>query len=356
MKRMRLIKETYLGLVLSCLLFVLYLFAGCSKGGNSEGNNHDGDVLSGGLATAFNATRGAFNFPVPNLYPDELKKHLKGGAVFQALFVPPPAALSPGLGPIFNNKLCVACHIKNGRGKLDANLTTIFFRVSIPGESEFGGPNPVPGFGTQIQNKALLGTQPEAGVIIEYIKIEGQYPDGTNYSLRKPVYKISNPYVSLPDDILLSPRVAPSVFGMGLLEAIPEETILAVADPDDANGDGISGKPNWVWDFEKSERTIGRFGWKANNPTIFQQSASAFNEDMGVTNPLFPQENSFGQVQYDGRNDDPEIGFESVDAVAFYVRTLAVPARRNADDPEVKRGQKVFEQAKCSSCHITTLK
>ena len=140
-------------------------------------------------------------------------------------------------------------------------------------------------------------------------------------------------YQPLPDEIELSPRVAPVVFGLGLLEAVPEATILALADEEDENGDGISGKANLVWDVQKNGLSLGRFGWKANQPTLLQQVASAYNDDMGVTTSLLPNENSSGQSQHDGRSDDPELSDEILEAVTFYVQTLAVPARRDLDDP-----------------------
>jgi CxxC motif-containing protein (DUF1111 family) len=333
----------------------LFFISGCSGGGGGTGEEAIDESLLGGNTTVFDATSQAFEFPAPGLTDSGVEKHDVGDAAFEATFVSPPAPVNPGLGPIFNNNSCGACHINNGRGKPDEQLTSILFRISIPGQSETGGPNPIPGFGTQLQDKAIFGTQPEAGVTIEYEEIEGQYADGTVYKLRKPIYTVTDPYISLPEDFLLSPRIAPFIFGIGLLEAIPEETILSLADPDDSNGDGISGRPNWVWSFENQEIALGRFGWKAANPSALEQSAEAYNQDIGITTPLISQESSQGQIQHDGMDDDPEIDFEVLDAAAFYVQTLAVPARRNVEDPQVKRGQELFTEAKCSSCHIPVL-
>ena len=141
-----------------------------------------------------------------------------------------------------------------------------------------------------------------------------------------------------------------------MLEAVPDATILALADETDQNSDGISGKANLVWDVQKNGLSLGRFGWKANQPTLLQQVASAYNDDMGVTTSLLPRENSNGQLQHDGRNDDPELSNEILEAVTFYVQTLAVPARRDLDDPIVQRGEELFEVAGCSGCHIPTLR
>ena len=128
-----------------------------------------------------------------------------------------------------------------------------------------------------------------------------------------------------------------------------------MADEADENSDGISGKPNFVWDVQKNGSSLGRFGWKANQPTLLQQVASAYNDDMGVTTSLLPHENSSGQLQHDGRSDDPELSDEVLQAVTFYVQTLAVPARRDLDDPVVQRGEQLFEMAGCTGCHIPTL-
>ncbi len=344
-----------LGVLFSLLCFLF--IAGCSGGGGVSEESFNESLL-GGDTTVFDTTSGAFKFPSPDLSDRGLEKHSEGDEAFETVFISPPGTARSGLGPIYSNHSCDACHINNGRGEPDGELTSLVFRISFPGQSEIGGPNPVPGFGTQIQNRATVILRPtpsEAGVTIKYEEIEGQYADGTTYTLRKPIYRINSPYIPLPDDILVSPRIASFVFGIGLLEAIPEETILNLADPDDSNGDGISGRPNLVWSFENQEIALGRIGWKASQPSAFQQIARAYNEDMGVTNPLFSQESSFGQTQYDEQNDDPEIDFETLDITAFYVQTLAVPARRNVDDPQVKKGQELFSEAKCSSCHVPVL-
>ena len=155
---------------------------------------------------------------------------------------------------------------------------------------------------------------------------------------------------------MMSPRIAPPIFGLGLLEAVDEVDILALADTEDTNGDGISGKPNYAWNIEEGKKTLGRFGWKAANPSILQQAAGAYNEDIGITSFIFPNESSTNQSQYDGLDDEYEVSDSILHAVAFYIRTLAVPSRRNADDEEVLAGKKIFIDAKCSACHIPRLR
>lgn len=162
---------------------------------------------------------------------------------------------------------------------------------------------------------------------------------------------MQSPYMGLPSDVMYSPRIAPPVFGLGLLEAVPESDIVAMADEDDSNGDGISGKPNYAWNVVEGKKTLGRFGWKAANPSILQQSAGAYSEDMGITNFVFPNESAYGQQQYDNLNDEYEVSDSVLHAVAFYIRSLAVPARRNADDAAVLAGKKIFTAAQCAACH-----
>jgi CxxC motif-containing protein (DUF1111 family) len=132
---------------------------------------------------------------------------------------------------------------------------------------------------------------------------------------------------------------------LGLLEALPPEAILALADPQDKDGDDVSGRPNWVWDKSSGTVQLGRFGRKANQPNLLQQVAGAYFDDMGVTNPLFPEADS-----------SLDINGATLRATVFYTQTLAVPVRANVGDPQVVRGEALFEQARCSTCHVPTLK
>jgi CxxC motif-containing protein (DUF1111 family) len=148
------------------------------------------------------------------------------------------------------------------------------------------------------------------------------------------------------------------MIGLGLLEAIPERTLLALADPDDRDGDGISGRPNRVWDWAQQRQVMGRFGWKANQPTVAQQATGAFLGDIGITSALFPRQNctaAQARCSTVPTGGQPEISPERLDPVIFYSRTLAVPARRDLDDPVVQRGERLFAQAQCGRCHIPTL-
>lgn len=315
--------------------------------------------LSGGSQTVFDRGSGAFSQPFPGLDGVSDALHETGDLAFEAPFVSAPALLRPGLGPVYNSVSCANCHIADGRGRPPATneqLTSLLLRISVPGADAHGGPASVPGFGGQLQQRAIAGRQPEADVLVNWTEIPGQFADGTPYSLRVPSFTLQNAYTPLPMNVMLSPRLAPPVFGLGLLEAIAEADILAQADENDANGDGISGKPNYVWNIETQQLTLGRFGWKCGAPTLLQQSAGAYAEDMGITNFLFPAESCFGQPQYDGLNDETEVSDSLLFAATFYVRTLAVPARRNVNNQEVMRGKQLFISAQCGACHTPRMR
>ncbi len=316
--------------------------------------------LAGGDTTTFIHSSQAYEQPSANLTQEHLDKHILGDGAFEAVFVTAPANVHPGLGPYFNNASCVGCHIGNGRGLPQKGQLLV--RVSgeaapamealrdgsgyhledvAPGEQVFA----VPGLGTQIQDQAVYGVTPEATVDIQWQEQTGEYADGSLYSLRVPNPRITRIKGSpLADTMTTSLRIPPPVFGLGLLEAVPEAEILAFADPEDHDTDGISGRPNWVWDVQAKAPALGRFGLKANQPHLLQQTAAAYVNDMGVTNPLFPEN--------DGSHD---IDLETLDLATFYVQTLAVPARRLLQDSVVQQGEALFDQAQCAACHIPTL-
>ncbi|MBL7764274.1 MAG: c-type cytochrome [Chitinophagaceae bacterium] len=353
------IKRTYK----VCLLIaasVAVIHTACKKyDADYAKTNPDSEWLSGGLQTVYDQSSAAFSHAFPVLSENLERVHEIGDVQFEATFVSAPAPVNPGRGPIFNNVSCSSCHIADGRGKVPGSGDTsvlMLFRISIAGENAHGGPNPVPGFGDQIQNRSTLGIAKEADVTIAYTEQAFAFDDGTPYKLRFPAYTVTNTYTAFPGDVMLSPRVAAPVFGLGLLEAVSDADVLAKADENDANADGISGKPNFVWNAVTKTTTLGRFGWKANQPSLLQQVAAAYNGDIGVTTSIFPVESSFGQPQYDNRDDDYELSDSLLHAVEFYVKTLAVPVRRNADNPVVKNGKQLFINAGCASCHIPDMR
>lgn len=312
-------------------------------------------LKAGGETTIFEETSIAFETPAPNLNAHNLSIHFEGDAQFEAVFVTAPAEINSGVGPVFNNNSCIACHPRDGRAPFPNNINQFsgfFLRSSIEGTDLHGGPNPVPGFGVQLQNHAIFGHDPEVQFGITYEDIVETFADGTQITLKKPIYSIASSYITMPTNAMFSPRLAPPVFGLGLLEAIPESSILAQEDINDVDGDGISGKANYVWDPETQSTKLGRFGWKANTASILVQSAGAYVEDMGVTSPLFPNETGSNQANgQDGLTDDPEITQEILDQVTLYCRTLAVPAPRNIERLSVQQGAAIFEEIQCAACH-----
>ncbi len=328
----------------------------CNKVSEFPDDGYD-SRLSGGAATVFDATSKAFTHPVDGLNTRDLQFHELGDAAFEQSFVSAPAIVHGGLGPVFNNVSCISCHHNDGKGTPTAgfNNSSLLIRISLPGEDATGAPLSIPGFGFQLQDQSVFSSTPEAHVNITYSDVPVTYPDGTIVTLRKPTYTLTNSYIPLPSVYNISPRMAPPVFGLGLLQAIPESTILSFADPDDADGDGISGRPNYIYDTLSNVKALGRFGLKANTIDISHQVAFAYQQDIGVTNYIAPKESCAGQKQDDGLKDDPELPDSILNAVAFYVKSLAVPARRNVTDPDVKAGEQLFTQITCAKCHIPTI-
>ncbi|MEM6729699.1 MAG: di-heme oxidoredictase family protein, partial [Pseudomonadota bacterium] len=218
-----------------------------------------------------------------------------------------------------------------------------------------------PNYGKQIQDQSLAGHRGEAKIEIAYEEIEVALSEGETAFLRKPTYSLSSPaYGDIHPGSVLSPRIAPQIIGLGLLEAIPVEDILALADPDDRDGDGISGRPQIVWSTEFQQPMLGRFGLKAGMPTLRQQNADAFTGDIGISTPLTPtawgecteaQEACRNAHHGDGDIRVHEVDDIGLDIVTYYSANLGVPVRRDHDDAEVLRGKEVFYTTGCTSCH-----
>jgi len=312
--------------------------------------------------------RGAFGYPASNLSLTRKDGFFVGNSFFEGVWVSAPASTTArdGLGPLFNTMSCQSCHVKDGRGRPPRegeNMLSMLARVSIPAvqavselDLERRGVAPHPVYGDQIQNHALLGQKPEGIVEIEWEEVPGTFADGKTYSLRKPVVSITElGYGDVPDDLEVSLRVAPQMIGLGLLEAIPEESLRALEDPEDANGDGISGRRNLVWDIAKGAKTTGRFGWKAEQPNVRQQVASAFAGDIGITSTVFTEENHMPAQKIIAESGGvPEVTDEILDFVTFYSKLLAVPAQRSHDAPTIMQGRKLFHEAQCVKCHVET--
>ncbi|MEE2973184.1 MAG: di-heme oxidoredictase family protein, partial [Planctomycetota bacterium] len=289
-------------------------------------------------------------------------------------FPPSPHAQFDQLGPRFNETSCIGCHLMDGRGATptgtEDNLSSLVLHLSLGIDAGSGRPIPHPDYGLQFDTNAVDGIDPEGRLTVEYELVEGTFDDGTPYELRRPIYRLhdtlhGSPGSNLPDaenspghpgPVEASPRIAPMLAGTGLLEAVDEEAILALEDPGDLDGDGISGRANRVRDLETNRIVLGRFGWKASQPSLLQQTAIAYQRDLGLTSPLTPRHDCGVDDGTCVDHPSPELTAEDVELVADYVRGLVPPPRRNHEDPEAIAGMHLFKRANCQACHVPTLR
>ncbi|RJE70387.1 di-heme oxidoredictase family protein [Reichenbachiella sp. MSK19-1] len=345
-------------ILLGGLLGILFASCGPEAEVPYQAFLEEGEEFGGGATTILDESVNAFGQAAPNLTGDKDLLFVTGNAFFKRNWVTAPASTEDldGLGPYFNARSCSACHALDGRAAPpltpDEEPLGLLFRLSKPS----GGEDlPDDNYGFQIQPHGILAVEGEGFVSVSYREQPGIYPDGTTYSLRNPIYDFSKlNYGSLEPETQVSPRIGPQMIGLGLLEAIAEETLLGFADPEDANGDGISGRANYVMNVETGMMQIGRFGWKANQPTVRQQVAGAFNGDIGITSSLFPDQpcapnQDCSEIAHGG---DPELTEDILDRVSLYSEVLAVPRRRDWEEPEVLKGKGLFESVGCVSCHI----
>ena len=323
-------------------------------------------------ANAFSLSSGNMNF----------KRELDfkiGNSIFRRNWVSAPASTdsTDGLGPLFNSRACQACHLKDGRGHpplstdVPDDSGSMLVRLSVPAatqddkeklEAHSVNSLPDPVYGGQLQDRSIQGHKGEGKLKIEYTERPVTLAGGEVVNLREPHYELVElGYGPISPGIMISPRVAPQMVGLGLLEAVPEEQILANADPDDEDKDGISGKPQRVWSREQEKVTLGRFGWKAGVPSIAQQAAEAFAGDIGISSTMMPFPSGDCTEKQPGclaapsgvspKHDNAEVSDELFDLVTFYSQNLAVPARRAPDDPEVLKGKELFYNSGCAACH-----
>lgn len=336
-----------------------------------------GQLKPGGEgSTAKKINRQVFSHPAANMPGSDQLSFTLGRSFFKRLWVSSPASTkaADGLGPLYNARSCLQCHTNNGRGHTPNgegdNAISLFLRLSVPPLTEAQRSAlrerrlkfiPEPTYGEQLQDFAVPGLRAEGQLNIEYTE-RAVSLEGDSVTLRHPHYQIVDlGYGKMDPSVMISPRVAPPMIGLGLLAAIDEADLLAQEDPDDKNGDGISGRANRVRTPESGEIQLGRFGWKAGNASIAAQNAQAFAGDIGISTPLDPRASgdctakqaeclaapNGNTEQY----DNSEVGAEMAALVAFYTENLAVPVRRNAQAPEVLRGQKIFNRVGCASCH-----
>lgn len=294
-----------------------------------------------------------------------------GNGIFKKLWVTAPASTrsSDGLGPLYNARACQRCHLKDGRGHPpaanfpDDNAVSLLLRLGIPVGPRDTRPDPV--YGGQLQDFAIAGMEIEGRPHVTWTEELVALADGVEVSLRRPDWTIVDlGYGPMDPATRISPRIAPPMIGLGLLEAVPADQIAAYADPDDADGDGISGRAAEVTNAETGALQLGRFGWKASQPTLRQQASAAFLGDMGLATKAFPFGHGDCTDAQELCRDAPDGGSEAtglevsdtmLKLVVFYSRHLAVPARRNVTDPAVARGGEVFAEAGCGSCHRPSL-
>ncbi|MEO0315136.1 MAG: hypothetical protein RI928_1592 [Pseudomonadota bacterium] len=307
--------------------------------------------------------------PVAGLTHSQLQKFKAGEKQFKAPWVVFPLLGGEwGLGPTFLANSCVGCHVQAGRGRTFDQTGAIVFqqllRLSLPGEAADGGPVPHPNYGDQLQvfgvNVGLKeNLKPgEAELYVDWLPEPVLLPDGSSVTLRKPAIRIEKPnFGPIGDQVLTSLRNTQVVFGMGYLEAVSEEDILALAALQRTQG--LNGRPNYVRDDISKRIALGRFGWKANQPTVRQQIAAAFHGDMGVTSSLYIEENC-PPVQTACRamppGNRPELLDYAWDELNFWSVALEAPPARDQDQPQIIRGRQLFDKSRCAQCHIPEMR
>ena len=333
----------------------------------------DDEALSAGTFTIARFDADSFAEPAPVLTYRQQQKFLRGRHHFNQNWVQFPSLGGDwGLGPTFITDRCSACHVKAGRGappeSADQQAMSLLVRLSVPGEGAYGGPKPHPVYGDQIQNRGLMGQDrdatflgervfPEVDVYIDWEESTVAFDDGEKVSLRKPKIRWGKAWFGpIGPEAMTSLRMAQPIQGLGLIEAVPEATILALAEQQKALG--FNGRPNRVRDDINNTMAIGRFGWKANQPSVKQQIAAAFAGDLGVTSSLYPDMNCPGpqtDCAAQAPGNQPELIDSDWEELTFWELALAVPARRNVTDPQFQRGEKLFAEAQCAVCHVPQL-
>ncbi len=323
-------------LVLTSVVILVALLVMVVQGPSSAVDSQ----LAAGALTVFNRTSAAFEKPASSLTPEEIARHDVGDPLFERSHIPLATHPDAGLGPLFNANSCVACHVRNGRGAPVPGVSLV--RVAL---QEANGATPVPQWGWQIQDHAIFGHQPEATVDLTW---QEEPQAGGEPPLQKVQVGLIHPNGDVVADAEMnrSLRTAPPLIGLGLLEAIPDEAILSHGDPDDRDGDGISGRPV-ILEQGHGQQALGRFGWKAGTATVQEQTTEAYINDMGLTTAADPETNTTAEGQ------PADITWDELTAVTFYSQSLGAPAtKRPAKDPVVSKGSSLFGELHCATCHV----
>lgn len=321
-------------------------------------NTYSSEKFPAGAGTTLDLSVNAFSHPMAGTR-GMLRRHFQtGNSFFKGAWVTSPSStpLRDGLCPVFNATSCTACHLLDGRGrglpdtdgKPDISLLFRLKKVKDSGEVINH-----PTYGGQFQPHSIEGVNGEGEVFVKFETITGSFADGETYELKKPNYifrKLN--HGKLGENTIVSPRVGPQMIGLGLLENIKEEDILAGADPQDLNNDGISGRPNRVFSVVEQREVLGRFGWKAGQPNLIEQNAAAFVNDIGITNHIFPEEEcTYVQLECLDAKTEADLSEHLLNRVTQYTQLISVPVRRNFDNPAVQNGKKIFHQISCTGCH-----
>lgn len=320
------------------------------------------EEFPGGTGSTSDFSVQAFSHPMSGTTGQLRRDFNVGNSFFNKVWVSSTAATTArdGLGPIYNAVACSSCHFKDGRGRgLPENagpvdVSLLFrLRVRVMGSTEVIA-HPV--YGGQFQPQGVMGVPGEGVAVVKYEKIKLEYQDGIFAELLKPVYEfIKLNFGPLGTETISSPRVAPQMIGLGLVEAIAEKDIIQNEDPFDADGDGISGRANRVYSVVHHDVRLGRFGWKAGKPSLLEQNAAAFNGDIGITSPLFPKEEcTDSQPECLKNQSENDIPMDRLNLVTIYSALLAVPQRRDFTDGQVTKGRELFHQVNCVSCHTAS--
>lgn len=313
----------------------------------------------------------AFSHPVKGLSYEEEDMFVLGKSFFRIPWVEAPAATTArdGLGPLFSANTCIHCHPNHGAGiavdKEGKMTRSYLLRLSHKTSTNHTllktvGFEPDSMYGAQLSRNGNANVPAEGQSLVTYEDINGTYPDGTNYTLRKPHYSVLDlGYGDFDKETIIAGRIGSALIGLGQLEAISEKDILAYEDVEDKDGDGISGKANYAFDPENNTTKLGRFTWKASAVSVKHQSAGAAHNDMGLSNPLFPQHNCT-QKQEACLNEANKArhSFDlpalRLDAIAFYLSNLSIPKQR--EPKKHLEGAKIFETLNCTACHVPSYK
>jgi len=316
---------------------------------------------SGGAATSTGDERRILAARIDELTDEQIASARQGEAIFNTSYIPSPSnvARRDGLGPLFNSANCRSCHSGLGRGRPpsgdDRQPVALVLQLGAPRDDGTWGDEPT--YGVNFNPFSVSGVQPEGSVAISRKPIRGFYADGDAWELQVPTYRLTDlRYGELDSRTAISPRLAQPIIGMGLLDAVPREVIAAMADPDDRDGDGISGRMNFIDGADG--RRLGRFGWKANQPDLRAQTVAAMFAEMGISSSDQPRQNCTAaqpECLAGPHGGDSEIADADLADIVFFQTVLAVPPRRWLDDPEVIRGAALFREAGCDGCHVPGL-